>query len=389
MSDKYSVLIVDEAENTRILSNIFKNKGYLCSVAGNGKEALEKTRTFKPDIIFFDTTMPGTDVYQVCDSIKSDPLLKKIIVVMVTFLEDKEARARGLAVGADDFLIKPIDMTRLLIRTKNLLKVKEFETFLSHHNYRVESEVTKRTMKLNVELELAHCNSHDELKKSYLDTIYRLTIVAEHKDEGTHLHIKRVALYCAHIARELGLSCDHIETIQHAAPLHDIGKLGIPSDILLKTSMLTPEEYALMKTHTTAGARVLSGSRSDFLRMAERIALTHHERWDGTGYPQGLQGDAIPLEGRIMSIADQYDSLRSKRPYKPAYDSSKAFRIITNGDGRTHHSHFDPKILEVFKDTHSAFDDMFDSFEALPFSLEDNELRSDNTVRTAVVEPCA
>jgi putative two-component system response regulator len=363
-NDRQRVLIVDDEEkNLRLISTIMKNSGYSCDVAKNGKEALEKTGTFDPDIIFLDIMMPEMDGYQVCKLLKDNPKTQHIPVVMITALEGKDSRIRGLEAGANDFLTKPIDNTELMVRAKNLLKVKEFEDFLKQHNERLESEVAKRTGQLKLALQELS-KSQDELKIGYLDTIYRLTIVAEYKDEETSAHIKRVGLYCAHTARVLGWSTDRVETIQYAAPMHDIGKIGIPSDILLKPSALTPEEYALAKTHTTIGARILSGSRSALLQMAERIALTHHERWDGTGYPRGLRGEDVPLEARIMNIADQYDSLRSKRPYKPAYDYVKAFRVITQGDGRTLPAHFDPKLLEVFKDTSKAFEEIYSGFES-------------------------
>jgi putative two-component system response regulator len=186
-------------------------------------------------------------------------------------------------------------------------------------------------------------------------------MVSEYKDEATATHIRRVGLYCEHIAKELGWPADRIEIIKYAAPMHDIGKIGIPTDILLKPGRFTPEEYALMKTHTTIGGRILKGSRSIFLQIASTIALAHHERWDGTGYPRGLRGEEIPVEGRIMQLADQYDALRSRRPYKDPFDYIETFRIITAGDDRTAPGHFDPAVLQVFKDTHKTFEDIFDS----------------------------
>jgi cyclic di-GMP phosphodiesterase len=359
--DRRVLIVDDEDKNLRLIGAIIKNHGYPFETAKNGREAVEKTRTFEPEIVLLDIMMPDMDGFQVCRRIKDDPLTRNIPVVMITALDGRDSRIRGLEAGASDFLTKPIDSSELMVRVKNLLRVKEFEDFLQNHNDALETEVARRTSQLKLALQELS-KSQDELKKGYLDTIHRLTIVTEHKDDETSKHIKRVGQYCAHIARALGWTPERVEIIQYAAPMHDIGKIGIPADILLKPANFTPEEYALMKTHTTIGARILSGSRSEFLQMAERVALTHHERWDGSGYPRGLSGEDIPLEGRIMGIVDQYDSLRSRRPYKPAYDYVKAFRIITEGDALTRPDHFDPRLLALFKDTHKTFEEIFDSY---------------------------
>jgi len=360
MAPQKALIVDDEEKNLKLIGVIMKNNGYEFATAKNGAEALATVSAFRPDIIFLDVMMPEMDGFEVCRRIKEDPCTQNIPVVMITALDGKDSKIKGLEAGASDFLAKPVDSTELMVRTKNLLRVKEFEDFLKHHNELLEAEVAKRTGQLKFALqELSR--SQNELKEGYLDTIFRLTIVAEHKDEETASHIRRVGHYCAHIAKELGWDKDQLETLQYAAPMHDIGKIGIPTDILLKPTKFTPEEYALMKTHTTIGARILQGSRSGLLQMAERIAVTHHERWDGTGYPRGLKGEEIPMEGRIMNLADLYDSLRSRRPYKPAYDYVKAFRIIVDGNERTRPQHFDPRLIEIFKDTHKKFEEIFDS----------------------------
>ncbi len=354
------VLIVDDEEkNIKLIGVILKKHGYEFESAKNGAEALSRTLHGRPDIIFLDIMMPDVDGYAVCRALKADATMRNIPVVMITALDGRDAKIKGLEAGANDFLTKPVDSVELMVRVKNLLRIKEFEDFLVHHNELLEAEVAKRTEQLRFALEKLSL-SQKHLKDGYLDTIYRLTIVAEHKDEETASHIRRVGHFCAHIARELGWPSERIEDLQYASPMHDIGKIGIPTDILLKPAKFTPEEYALMKTHTTIGGRILHGSRSSLIQMAERIAMTHHERWDGSGYPRGLKGEDIPIEGRIMQLADHYDSLRSKRPYKPSYDYVKAFRIIVDGNERTKPQYFDPQLLELFKDTHRSFEEIYE-----------------------------
>jgi len=289
--------------------------------------------------------MPEMDGYEACKKIREDPNTQDIPVVMVTALFDRESRIKGLEAGANDFLTKPVDNTELIVRSKNLLKVKEYSDFLKSYSRILKEEVDNKT---------------SEIKKGYLDTIVRLTRVAEYKDEETASHIKRVGYYTALIAEELGWSKEDIDTILHAAPMHDIGKVGIASELLLKRGMLNNAETKLMKAHTIIGGKVLEDSISPFLQMAQRIALSHHEHWNGSGYPNGLKGKDIPIDGRIMTIADQYDALRSQRPYKPAINHEISLKIISEGDERSRPEHFDPLILEAFKDNHRKFDEIFE-----------------------------
>ena len=338
----------DDPVLIKYLSILLEKNDYQYTTATNGREAIEKVKTYRPDLILLDVMMPEMDGLEVCKKLKDDPSTHQIPIIVMTGSIDRELRVKGLSAGANDFLTKPIDRPELIVRIRNLLRIKEFEDFLRNHNDLLKREVEEKIR---------------QIREGYIDTIIRLTTVAEYKDEETAGHIRRVGRYCQQMAKYLGWSEEDQETILHASPMHDIGKVGIPLEILLKSSKLTPEEFALVKTHTLIGADILHGSISKYLQMAETIALTHHERWDGTGYPQGLREEEIPMAGRIMNIVDQYDALRGRRPYKSSLDHEVAVRIIVEGDGRTSPEHFDPHLRKAFVEIVPVFKDIFETLE--------------------------
>ena len=265
---------------------------------------------------------------------------------MVTALDDRDSRLRGLEAGAEEFVTKPVDRNELRIRVRNLLRLKEFSDFLADHNRILESEVKERTR---------------QLLSSYRETIATMTRAASYKDEETGAHVARISFYTVDLAQALGLVAEFCDPIHFASPMHDLGKIAIPDAILGKPGGFEPHEWEIMKTHAGLGEKLLRGTDSPYLVMGAEIAGAHHERWDGGGYPVGLKGEAIPFSARIMNICDQYDALRSKRPYKEAFSHERTIEIITVGDGRTMPSHFDPAVLEAFKGCVGRFRDIFEA----------------------------
>lgn len=334
------ILVVDDIPaNIKVLNDLLRSH-FSISVATNGHDALDLADSEnKPDLILLDIMMPGMDGYEVIKRLKDNPNTKQIPVLFVTAKEDVQDEKQGLAMGAVDYIRKPINPSIVKARVN---------AHMSLHLYqeRLEDLVNQRTQ---------------QLKNGYIDTIRRLTLASEYKDEDTGAHINRISYYAKELSQQMGMDSLFSEYIFYASPMHDIGKVSIPDDVLLKEGPLNDEEWAIMKTHTTIGGEILKGSDSPYLQMAVDIAKSHHERWDGKGYPNGLKEEQIPLTARIMNITDQYDALRSKRPYKPAFDHEKTVAIITKGDGRTMPDHFDPEILLAFEKSLDLFNEIFET----------------------------
>ena len=255
---------------------------------------------------------------------------------MVTALGEVQDRVRALDAGADDFLTKPVDPSELKARVQSLLKVKAFNDHMLHHQEELEAEVARKTEHLGTALRT--------IETATLDTIYRLSRAAECRDDDTGAHVQRVGHYATAMARRTGQTDAFVSMLMYAAPMHDVGKIGIPDRILLKPGKLDADEWKIMRTHTEIGATILGGSDSEVLRMAACVALTHHEKWDGSGYPRGLKGLEIPLPGRLTAIADVFDALCSRRPYKEPVTVEQALDIIRKG----REQHFDPEVVDAF-----------------------------------------
>ena len=339
------ILVVDdEPANVDLLESILAAEGYATILSLSGEDALAKAAREQPDLILLDARMPGIDGFETVARLKLDPRTKPVPVMMVTALDDRESKLRALGAGAEEFVSKPIDVAEIVVRVRNLLRLKEYGDFLLNHNHILEEQVRSRT---------------EQLESAYRETVFTLLRAAEHKDEETGLHIRRIGQYCRELAQDMGMSNDFVDEIYQASPMHDVGKIGIPDDILLKPAPLTSEEWAVMRTHCRIGSSILAESDSPYLRMGSAIALHHHERWDGSGYPAGLRGEEIPLPARIMQICDVYDALRSRRPYKEPLEHDEAVRIIREGDRRTSPAHFDPNVLGHFLKMRGRFAEIY------------------------------
>ena len=339
MENRPTILIIDDDERIRnSLADILVTQRYKVIQAANGIEGLEKVKSDPPDVILLDINMPGMSGIEVLKQVKSERDGKLIPIVIVSGQNDVDLRIEALKLGVDDFLSKPPHAAELTARVRSLTKVKAYNDYMRHYQTILEEEVRKRTTDLN--------NAHEKLRNASLDTIHRLSRAAEYKDEDTSVHIQRMSQYVVAIAEKIGMGEAEKDTLLYSSPMHDIGKIGIPDRILLKPGKLDSAEWEIMKRHAEIGSQILDNSTSDFIKMGKVIAITHHEKWDGSGYPNGLAGVKIPIEGRIVALADVFDALTTRRPYKEPFPNEKAFAIIMEESG----THFDPEIVQAFFD---------------------------------------
>lgn len=342
------VLVVDDEKSIcAFMSALLQKSGHETRTAGSGAEALAIAGEGWPDLVLLDLVMAGIDGFETARRLKNNPQTAHIPIVMVTVLGDRESRLRGLEIGAEDFLTKPIDPAELVIRVRNLLRLKEYGDFLSNLNLLLDRQIRQKT---------------EELRGAHVETIFALARVVEFGDESSGRHISRIAHLSRAMAELIGMAPAYAETIFYASAMHDVGKIVVPEEILLKPGPLDTREMEIVRRHPAAGAGILRGSgESPFLAMGAEIAATHHECRDGSGYPQGLSGEAIPLCGRIVLLCDRYDALRSRRPYKEALGHDEAVRALLEGDARSRPAHFDPQILNAFRRHNGRFADIYEA----------------------------
>jgi response regulator RpfG family c-di-GMP phosphodiesterase len=310
---------------------------------GDAAAALEWCRGNDPDLVITDQQMPGMQGTELVRRLRAESRLREVPIMMITTVEDREVRYEALEAGANDFLTKPIDATEVKARTRNMLAIRRGQRVL-----------LRRAQSLAEEVQLATA----VIAAREHEVILRLSRAAEYRDWETGAHIVRVAGYARVIARQLNLSEAERETIFRAAPMHDIGKIGVPDYILLKPGALDDSEFAIIKQHTVIGYQILAGSESELLRTAADIALTHHERYAGSGYPDGRRGADIPLAGRIVAVADVFDALTSERPYKKEWPVQLAWSYLGQHAG----SQFDPDCVQAFKQGEAEVNEVRESF---------------------------
>ena len=321
------IVVVEDPENAALLQRMLQAAGYEDVRTPRTPDEVEHMlELIEVDLVVLDLEVSGVDGFELLERVVGTG----VPVAVLTADDSPTTRRRALGLGAKDFVTKPLDRVEVLLRVGNLLQTKRLQRELQDRNQDLQRWVRARTA---------------DLEEARRETLERLALAAEYRDDDTNQHTKRVGRTAALLAKQLGLSAETVEHLRFAAPLHDVGKIGIPDAVWLKPGALSDHERKMLEQHTTIGARILSGSRSPILRLAEQIAHTHHERWDGSGYPRGLGGDAIPLAGRITAVADVFDVLAHPRPHKKAWPLEQAVEEILNQAGRQ----FDPEVVGAFR----------------------------------------
>ena len=333
--EHYLILIVDHiASNLSRCRDILSRDGHKSCFAQSGESAIKQAISVKPDLILLDIMLPDTNGFEVCRKLKADPRTSSIPIIFLTALQDEIDETEGFNAGAVDFMTKPVSSSRLLARVKN-------------HLFLVQV---------------------DELEESRQLIVQSLGIAAEYKDNETGRHVMRMSHYSRILAKAYGLSYKETNKLYQAAPMHDIGKIGTPDNVLLKQGKLNAHEWHIMKQHPIIGAKIIGDHQIPILKAAKEIALSHHEKWDGSGYPFGLAGRTIPLFGRITAIADVFDALTSERPYKEAWSLEKTQKKMLEDAGK----HFDPQLVKLFFDT-----DVFKEIKEIYYKLAEHAIEEE------------